>query len=302
MSENTAPKAVAPKAPATKGPEENAPKGEAKSVPATTPTPTAPSAEEIAKRIEALPEPLKSTMIALNKSIADHNANVVKLQAAEKSDTTVIKAEIFEQSKDPQLKAMYAEYVKMCEALEKLKDQAYAHIDKAGLMPKDLTEDEITKLKNETQESLKDIKAKSQSFATFEQMAPEYKLSELISEVKTRRGQSSGTKATGKETGIRRPRFKLIEINNVTEDSAGNTVYGLNGEEKKFTFGFASQYLRKQHKGITWSSNDLQDKYYEGEDENNLPDVKTFDMTHSYKDDNGNEQTITYKVKAYRNA
>lgn len=267
----------------------------------STPEPKALTSEEISKRIDALPDVLKTMLKNLNESIVVHNGNVAKLTAAEKKDTAVIKADIFEQSKDPKLAKIREEYIKACEVTEKLKDQAYEHIDKAGLMPKELSEEEVTKLKTSTAESLKDVKAKRDAIGMFEAMSPGLELSPLITEIKSRRG-TTGAKSAGTSGEIRRPRFKRIEINNLTEDNAGNKVYGVDSNgEPKWTFTFAAAYLKKQHKGISWTAKELQDTYYAGEsDPDNMPEVKEFPMTHEYKDQNGNDQTVVYKIKAYR--
>lgn len=284
MTENAAPQNTAPKA------------AEA------TPEPKALTPEEIAKRIDSLPDVLKDMLKNLNESIALHNGNVAKLTAAEKKDTAVIKADIFEQSTDPKLAKIREEYVKLCESLEKLKDQAYAHIDKAGLMPKELSEEEVTKLKTGTAESLKDVKAKRDAIGMFEAMSPGLELSPLITEIKSRRGTAGGAKSSGTTGEIKRPRFKRIEINDAIEDSAGNKVYGVDSNgDPKFTFSFASAFLKKQHKGIAWTAKELQDAYYAGEsDSDNMPEVKEFPMVHTYTDQNGNDQTVTYKVKAFK--
>lgn len=304
MTDNKAPQAKAPESKApVKGPEtpSTAPVPAPATPASATPEPKALTNEEIAKRIDALPDVIKKTITGLNDIIAVHNSKVAKLTAAEKQDTGLIKADIFEQSTDPKLKALRAEYVKLCESLDALKDQAYEHIDKAGLMPEALDEKAIAKLKSDTAESLKDIKAKSAAFTMFEEMAPELKLSELITEVKTRRGTGTGKSSTSSGGTTYRPRFKRIEVNNQVEDDKGNKVYGLDSDgNPKYTLTFTAKYLGKQHTGISWTSKDLQDAYFAGEDPDNLPDVKEFEMPHTYKDANGNEQTIVYKVKAFR--
>jgi hypothetical protein len=226
--------------------------------------------EQKAEMFNALPGEFQKAISDLNGSIGDHNVKVTSIQSAEKKDPKLIKAEIFEQNPDNhvKLKRLRDQELKLIDSIEKLRAEAYAIIEKDGLM---------------------------------QAMMPMFKgkLSIHIDEIKTRRGAAkTGTSTSTGE--VKRLRFKKIEVNGVTQDDKGNTVYQLKDGEEKYTFTFASQYLKKQHKGINWSSKDLTDAYLEGKDENNLPEVSEFVMPHTYKADNGNEHTVEYTIKCYR--
>jgi hypothetical protein len=247
-----------------------------------------------------LPKDMQATITQLIEEANQHNANVTKLQSSEKKDPQLIKAEVFEQSTNPKIARLRKEELKLMEQIEALRKQGYALIDSEGLMPAELTEDAIAQLKKDVAESQKDLKNKVGTLEAMEAFGAMFKgLTQLVPEIKTRRGTSTKSSSSSGET--RRPRFKRIEINGIVEDDKGNKVYGVDKDgNEKHTFTFASKYLRSMHKDITWQANDLADKYYEGEDENNLPAVKEFPMVHTYKDENGNDQTITFTVKAYR--
>lgn len=264
---------------------------------------TEPTKEELAKAFASIPGPIQEAITNLNKAISEHNANVDRIKNAEQQDTALIKADIFEQNKSSKkLVTLRTEYVKLCEKLESLKDQAYKVIDDEKLMPKSLTEDELTKLKAQTTESTKTLRDQSTALITMETILPgmDGKLGVHLTEIKTRRGAAKTGGTTSKGEGPKRPRFKRIEINGVIEDGKGNTVYGMIKGEQKFTFTLAAQYLNKQHKGINWGSSDLAEAYFAGQDEANMPEVHEFEMPYTFTTDGNNEETIIYKVKAYR--
>lgn len=292
MTENKTPaadttpvKAEAPKADETKSVETAPVKDEAT------------IAAEKAKAFAALPPSFQEAITKINVSIDEHNAKVDALKKSEAKDVTLIKADIFEQSDNKIVKRMYDEYLKLIEQAEKIKTAAYAEIDKHGLMPKDLSEAEVEKLKGEVTTSTKDLKSQLDAFETFETMMPGLSLVPHVNEIKTRRGIA---KSTSSSEGVKRPRFKRIEINGITQDDKGNKVFGVVSGEEKYTFTFAAKYLGKQHKGISWTSGDLQDAYYKGLDADNLPDTHTFEMPFTYKDANGNDQTVKYTIKTIR--
>jgi arsenate reductase-like glutaredoxin family protein len=260
--------------------------------------------EQLQEMFNALPNEFRDAINNVNKAIAEHNANVESIKATEAKDPKLIKAEIFEQDShgNKQVSRMYTEYLKLTEQAEKIRSQAYELIDKHGLMPKELTAEDIEKLKSTVTDSTKELREQVGALLKFEEMMPMFagKITPHIFEIKTRRGAAKTTGTTVKGEGPKRIRFKRIEVNNVTEDDKGNKVYGLVNGEPKYTFTFASQYLRKQHKAINWSAKDLTDAYLSGQDENNLPEEREFPMVHTFNDANGNEQSVTYTVKCYR--
>lgn len=250
----------------------------------------------------SLPKDFQDTVTNLNKEIDAHNQGVASLQSADKKDANLIKAEVFEQTKDKDVKRLYDEYVKMLDAAEKLKTQAYGLIESKKLMPAELTPEAIEKLKTEVTESTKSLRAKISAIEEFEKMMPmiKGKVLPLLTEIKTRRGISSSAKSSAQE-GTRRLRFDRIEINDVIEDEKGNKVYSVVKGEPKFTFTFASQYLKKQHKGIDWSPKDLTDAYLASvPDADNLPLDHTFEMPFTYKNGAGTEETVIYRIKTKR--
>lgn len=273
--------------------------------PTETPAVVTPTAEELKAMFDSLPSEFQGAITLVNSEIDAHNKNIAAIKKASATNPTVIKAEIFEQNPDnnEKLATLRKQELKLMEQIERIRKQAYEVIDKDGLMPKDLTEEEVTKLKAEASEKAKTLREQVAGFTAMEAMMPALKgkVTPLIHEIQTQRGTSLKTSSGGKTgDGPKRPRFKKIEVNGVTSDANGNTVYGVVDGTEKYTFSLASAYLRKQAKGITWSANDLQSAYYAGEDENNLPEVKEFVMPYTYKDENGNEHTVNYTVKAYR--
>lgn len=269
-------------------------------VAAATPELTQAQKDEMFK---TLPGEFQDAIAKLNTEISGHNSKVDSIKAADAQDPKLIKAEIFEQSDNKKLSRLYNEYLKVIAQAEAIKDQAYQVIDTDGLMPKDLSEAEVEKLKTDVTESTKDLRDQVGALLKFEEMMPAFKnrLAPHISEIKTRRGAAkTGPSGAGKGEGTKRLRFKKIEINDVTQDDRGNHVWQTVAGEEKYTFTFAAQYLKKQHKSIDWTANDLTKGYLSGVDENNLPDEHTFEMPFTFKDGNGNDQTVTYRVKAYR--
>ena len=272
-------------------------------VKSTESKPSEPTEAQLAASLKNLPGELQTAITDLKKSIDDHNEKVDAIKAAEAQNPTQIKAEIFEQNprNNKKLASLLAEYQKLVASAEKIRMDAYKVIDTDGLMPRDLSETEIQKLKTETAESLKLVKAGSTTLEGFESMIPAYKGKLLIHlpEIKTRRGAAK-TSATG--DCPKRPRFKKIEVNGVTQDDKGNTVWQKTTDnEQKYTMGFLRNYLAKQHKGIKWTTKELQDAYFgDKEDQSELPEVHTFVMPYTFKDQSGNEQTVNYTIKAYR--
>ncbi|MFE1915010.1 hypothetical protein [Streptomyces anandii] len=266
----------------------------------------APSEADLKAMYDALPDMFKEAIDKINAAIDEHNKNVDKIKAAGTQDTNLIKAEIFEQNpgNNKKLAALRKEYDKLIEAQEKLISQAYKVIDDDGLMPENLTEEQVTKLKTEVTANAKSLKDQVSAMAQFEVMMPmlKGKVLPLVHEIKTQRGTAkTGTSSGSKGDGPKRPRFKRIEINGVVADDKGNTVYGVVNGEEKFTFSLASAYLRKQHKGINWTANDLQSAYFgDKTDQSELPETHTFVMPYTYKADNGTEHTVTYEVKCVR--
>jgi chromosome segregation ATPase len=272
----------------------------------TTATVDAPELTQAQKdeMFNALPGELQEAITNINASTDEHNAKVDSLKASEAKDPKLIKAEIYEQNSagNKKLARIRTEELSLLEKVEALRKQAYEIIDTDGLMPKELSEAEIEKLKGEVADSTKELRDQVGAILKFEDMVPTFKgkLSVHMKPISTRRGAAKTTGTTAKGEGPKRPRFKRIEINGVTQDDKGNTVWQSVKGEEKYTFTFAAAYLKKQHKNITWSSSDLQDAYYKGLDENNLPDEHTFEMPFTYKDEAGNDQTVKYTVKAYR--
>lgn len=262
------------------------------------------SAEELKAMFDALPSEFRETIVKVNSEIDAHNTKVASIQSAEKQDPQLIKAEIFEQnpSNNKRLATLRKEELKLIEQIEAVRKQAYEVIEKDGLMPKELTEDELKRLKDETAESVKNLRESVNALAKFEEMMPMFKgkLTPHVNEIKTRRGtaKTGGSTATGE--GPKRIRFKRILVNNVTQDDKGNTVYKIVDGEEKYTFTFAAMYLSKQHKGIKWTSKDLTDAYLSGIDADNLPDKHTFVMPYTFKDAQGNEQTVNFDITAER--
>lgn len=273
---------------------------------ATTPVstePKPPTEAELKAMYDALPDMFKEAIDKVNAEIDSHNSKVASVLSAEAKDPKLIKAEIFEQNpgNNKKLATLRKEYLKLIEQAEKLVSDAYKVIETDGLMPKELTEAELEKIKAEVTESTKGLRDQVSALAKFEEMMPmlKGKVIPLVNEIKTRRGAAkAGTTKSGE--GPKRIRFKRIEVNGVTQDDKGNKVFGLVNGEEKYTFTFASAFLRKQHKGINWTANDLTDAYLKGLDENNLPEVKEFSLPYTFKDENGNDQTVSYTVKAYR--
>lgn len=255
----------------------------------------------------SLPDELKQAITNHNDGVRKHNQAIESIKSAESQDPKQIKAEIYEQNNEKggannkKLARLLEEENKLRERIEQIRKQAYEIIDTDGLMPKDLSEEEVEKLKAETAESLKSLKAAAETYANMEGMLPMYKgkLVMHLEEIKTRRG--TGTRSSSGGTGTtRRPRFKKIEVNGVTQDDKGNTVYQMVDGNEKYTIGFLVDYLKKQHRAFKVTTKGIQDLYYAGEDENNLPDVKEFTIPYTYKNEAGNEHTVNYVVKAYR--
>jgi hypothetical protein len=281
--------------------------------PATPATPTpAPAVSEAdakaakAAAFAALPEEFRDAITDLNKEIDALNVKVDKVKVTEAKDPKLIKAEVFEQNpgNNKKIARILTEYRKLEAQMETLRMSAYKVIDDDGLMPKELSEKEIESLKADVTKETKDLKEKVNALIKIEDMMPilKGKVSMHLTEIKTRRGAAKVGSSTPGTSGTKRPRFKKIEINGVTEDDKGNTVWQKVGgkEEPSYTLGFAALYLKKQHKGLKVSSSELQDLYYAGEDENNLPEVKEFKLPYTFKNGNGTEETVFYTFKCYR--
>lgn len=272
-----------------------------------TENPSAPELSEEAKAqiFEALPTEIKEAIIAFNKLADKHNSMQASIKASESQNPTQIKAEIYEQNSgnNKKLEIIRKKELQLLKQIEEFRKEAYEIIDAEGLMPKDLKPEEVQKLKDEVAVSGKELKDQTTALTKLEDMVPAMfkdKITIHLNEVVSRRG-TGGSKASANGEGPKRPRFKRIEINDVIEDDKGNKVYGVTDSgEQKFTFGFAAAYLKKQHRAIKWTTKDLQDKYYAGEDENNLPEVKEFVMPYTFKDEAGNDHTVNYKLKCYR--
>ncbi|MFE1145212.1 hypothetical protein [Streptomyces rochei] len=261
------------------------------------------SAEAKQEIFNGLPEYLQGAVKELNEAIKAHNASVESIKASEAKDPKLIRAEIREQnpSGNERIAKINDRITKLNEQIEKLVKEADKVIDEDGLMPKELNEEQVKKLKEDTAESLKQLKEKSAAIAQMEEMMPMFKgkLLILVDEIKTRRGTGGGGKSA--TTGeVKRPRFKEITVNGVTEDDKGNKVYTLDSEGKpKFTFTGAAAYLKKQHRAFKIVAKDLTDLYFGGKDsQDELPDTVTFTVPYTYKDEQGNEHTVNYEIKA----
>lgn len=269
--------------------------------------------EELKKIFDSLSEEFKEAIRRYNDEVAQHNRNVETLRSALSGtkDPTLIKAEIFEQNNEPngahnkKLAVLRDNELKLLKQIEKIREEAYAIIEKEGLVRKEHTEEELTKLREGMAESVQELRSQAQALSKMENMMPNLKgkVTVHLHEIKTLRGRgvakSSSTGGTSK-----RPRFEKIEVNGGVDDKAGNTVYSVvkkkGVDTETFNFGTTSSFLRKQHPSIKVTTQELQNLYYAGEDENNLPKVKSFDFPHTFKDANGNEQTVIYKITCYR--
>lgn len=273
-----------------------------------TTTTEAPSAEELKKLFESLPGEFQETITKLNAAIDAHNANVIKVKRADEADPKLIKAEIFEQNPDnnEKLAVLRKQELKLIEQLEKIRTQAYEVIDKDGLMPAELSADEIEKLKKDVTESTKSLRDQAQTLEKFEEMMPIFKgkLTVHLREIKTRRGAAKTGSSSSGATGIKRPRFKKLLVNGVdqeTIDGKTQTVWGEVNGEQKYTLTFLSQFLKKKSAVLNWSAKDLQDAYFgDKSDQSELPDTHTFVMTHKFKDEAGNEKSVNYEITAIK--
>lgn len=274
----------------------------------TTTEAAAPSTEDLRKLFDSLPGEFQETIANLNKAIDTHNANVIKVKRADEADPKLIKAEIFEQNPDnnEKLAVLRKQELKLIEQLEKIRTQAYEVIDKDGLMPKELTAEEVEKLKKDVTESTKSLRDQAQTLEKFEEMMPIFKgkLSIHLHEIKTRRGAAKTGSSSASQTGVKRPRFKKILVNGVDEetiDGKTQTVWGEVNGDKKYTMTFLSQFLRKKSAVLNWTPKDLQDAYFgDKSDQSEIPDTHEFTMTHKFKDEQGNEKTVNFVITAIK--
>lgn len=260
--------------------------------------------EELKKAFDSLPVEFKEAIAKINKDIQEHNKKVDSIKAAEATDPLLIKAEIFEQnpSNNKNVATLLAEYRKLEEQMENVRKDAYKVIDTDGLMPASVTPEKLTALKTDVTESTKELREVSSAFAKMEDAMPMFKgkLVKHFEEIKTRRGVAKQTSSSKGESGTKRPRFKKLTVNGVTQDDKGNTVWQKVDDEERYTFTFLSQYLKKQHAGITWGANDFTAAYMEGQDPDNLPETSEFTMTHTFTTKAGNAETVDYVIKTYR--
>lgn len=267
-------------------------------------------AKEMRELFESLPSEFKDTINKLNAEIDAHNANVVKVKRADEKDPKLIKAEIYEQNPDnnEKLAVIRKQELKLIEQMEKLRKQAYEVIEKDGLMPKDLSPEEVEKLKKDVTESTKSLKDQATTLEKFEEMMPLFKgkLTIHLHEIKTRRGTAkSGGGQSAAQTGVKRPRFKKILVNgsDQAQDPQGNThtVWQEVNGEPKYTMTFLSQFLKKMSPVLNWTPKDLQDAYFgDKSDQSEIPDTHKFVMTHTFKNEAGNEQTVNYEITAIK--
>jgi len=259
------------------------------------------SAEDKAKLFSELPDYLQTAVRELNEAIAEHNAKVNSILSAESKDPKLIKAEIFEQNPDnnEKLSVLRKRELKLIEQLEKIRDEAYKVIEDDGLMPKEVSPEEVEKLKAETVKSHSELKTKAATLVQMEDMVPMFKgkLAILADDIKNRRGTGAKSSSTGE---IKRPRFKRIEVNGVIEDDKGNKVYTVDDKgDPKFTFSGVVAYLKKQHKGIKVVAKDLTDTYFGDKgSQDELPETVTFTVPYTFKTEGGNETTVNYEIKA----
>ena len=274
----------------------------------TTETPAAPSAEELQSLFDSLPGEFKETITKLNAEIDAHNANVIKVKRASEADPKLIKAEIFEQNPENNAKIarLLKEYDKFMEAAEKLRSQAYEVIEKDGLMPKELTEAEVEKLKKDVTESTKSLRDQATTLEKFEEMMPIFKgkLTVHLHEIKTRKGTAKTGGSSASQTGVKRPRFKKILVNGVDQETINGKTYTVWGEvngDQKYTMTFLSQFLKKKSSVLNWTPKDLQDAYFgDKSDQSEIPDTHTFVMTHTFKDEAGNDKSVNFEITAIK--
>lgn len=241
----------------------------------------------------------------INAEIEAHNRKVGTLKAQQTTDPNAIKAEIFEQNpnNNEKLAVLRKRELALQDQIEKIRKEAYAVIDAENLMPKSLTPEDVEKLKGEVAESAKSLRDQRTALEQMENMMPVLKgnFLPLVKAVETLRGTGTAAKSGGNKSSegvIKRPRFKKIEINGVTKNEKGETVYGVVNGEEKYTFSLAAQYLRKMRKGINWTANDLQTEYYKHATDDT--EIHEFTMPYTYKDQNGNEVTLNYVIKTYK--
>jgi hypothetical protein len=271
----------------------------------TTEAAPAPSAEEIAKAKEAefnsLPDVIKQAIITLNEGIRNHNGVIAEVKASESKDPMLILSEIREQNpaKDPKLERVNAEITKLTGQLETL-------ISKANelakpYVPKDKNPEEIEKLRDKAKSEAKNLKDQASGLLQTEKLFGSEGLFEKhIEEIHTLRGIAKTSGGTSGE-GIKRPRFSRITVNDQTEmEKNGKTlpVYGKVKDEQRYTFTFLAQFFNKLHPGINWRSTDIADAYAKSlpDGYDNQPEKHSFDMTHKYKDAEGHERELTFKI------
>lgn len=267
-----------------------------------------PTEAELKAVFESLPSEIQGGIKGLNEAIDVHNSNVDKVKASEAKDPKLIRAEIFEQNpgNNEKLARLLKEEEKHREAIERIRKQAYEIIDRDGLMPKELSEEEVTRLKAEITTKTKSLREQVAAFEMMEGMMPMFKGKLLmhLHEIKTRRGAAKTGVQSSAQSGVKRPRFKKILVNGSDQDTINGktvTVWQEVSGEPKYTMTFLSQFLRKKSAVINWTAKDLQDAYFgDKSDQSEIPDSHTFVMTHHFKDENGHEKSVDFEITAIK--
>lgn len=271
--------------------------------------------DELKAMWDALPPEFKQGVTDLNAEIIQHNKGVEKVKASESKDPKHIRSEVRTDnpSGNKKITRINEQINKLQEQIEKLISEADKVIDDEGLMPAEASEEEIAKLRETIKDTSKTLREKASGVTQIENFMPNLKgkISPHIVEIKTLRGvaKSGGNKPGGGE-GIRRLRFKQIMVNDVVEKD-GDTVYSKvknakTGEhEEKYTFSFTAQFLNKQSRDLNVTASELQEYYAKALESaegnfslDNRPSDFTFVYPHTFKANDGSEQTIEYKIRA----
>ena len=265
---------------------------------ATTENTETYTAEQLDQMWQSLSDDFKTTVTTINGGIDEHNGNVQLIKASKEQDTTKLLHEIRESNptNDPDLAKLNAEITKLDERRENLIAKANKLVQEKGLLPGKITEEDVTAAQEATKKSGPALREQIKALQIFEGMMP-VKLTPHIKEIQSTRGLAlTGSRAGGGE-GTWRPRTTAIYLNDTLIQK---DVKQPNGEVKaKSTINILAAELNKRTESKSFTTTMIQDAYLAaaGGDKENVPDEVTFELSHTYKNAQGEDTEIKFPVK-----
>lgn len=251
-----------------------------------------PSAEELQKMWDALPDQVRDAVSKVNTLIDAHNRNIALIKASQGDESKKLLFELRDQNPNEdaeiskynsEIEKVQARYEDLIAKANKRAEVVYADQLK---MP---SETEVAKARESVSKSGSELRAAVKGFASFEDFLG-VSLSAHIKDIGSLKG--TGAKASSGGGDIWRPRTEAIYVNGELIQAEVQNSKGV--KELKSTFNVVASHLNKLTNGKNFTTVDLQQAYLKaaGGDKDKIAEEVEFTLPFTTGD-----TTVNFAIK-----